>query len=207
MKKKEFETIGKRLLAYLPGFSVRGDMLFIQPVGHTLRAIVFDRSIDPRRFYVQILIEPLFVPMDLVGFNIGWRLGGGCHTWSADDPDIVPELGAALKREAMPFLARVHTPRDVAHAAESLNLSKDPYVQQAIAYALARARDVEQATAALDQLVHLLDTPTKYPWQQEMTGRALALRAKLSSDPVAAERQLDAWEAESVSNLGLEKFR
>jgi hypothetical protein len=204
MKKTELEVIGKRLLPYLPGFKVKGDMLFIQPIGHTLRAIVFDRSIASRSFYVQVLLEPLFVPTNVIGFNVGWRVG---RSWSADAPNIIAELGAALEREALPFLSVVNAPLDVACAATALDKPQDPHVQQAIAYSLARAGDAEHATVALNQLVHLLDTPTKYAWQTEMADRALALNAKIISDPMSAQRQLKSWEDESARNLGLEEFR
>ena len=79
------------------------------------------------------------------------------------------------------------------------------YVQEAIAYALARAGDVAQAAMALDQLVGLLDE--KVPWQCEMADRARALKSQMVSNPADVQRQLEAWEAESVHNLGLEVFR
>jgi hypothetical protein len=56
----------------------------------------------------------------------------------------------------------------------------------------------------LERLVRLLDV--KIPWQREMANRAGILKAKLLSNPVEVQRQLEAWEAESVKNLGLEKF-
>jgi hypothetical protein len=207
MKKKEFEAIGKRLLPYLPGFGVKGDILFIQPLGHTLRAIAFNGSIDPRSFYVQVFIQPLFVPMEVIGFNIGWRARDHCDSWNADDPNLIARLGTALERDALPFLSGVRSYQDVARAAERWKDADDPYVQQAIAYALARSGDVQRATAALDLLVKLLDTPTKYPWQHALSDRALGLKKMLLSDPAAAQRQLDAWEVESARNLGLVEYR
>ena len=58
---------------------------------------------------------------------------------------------------------------------------------------------------ALDQLVGLLDE--KVPWQCEMADRARALKSQIVSNPADVQRQLAAWEAESVHNLGLEAFR
>lgn len=221
MKKKEFEAIGKRLLPHLPGFAVKGPLLFLQPVGHTLRAICFNGSIDPRSFYVQIFLEPLFVPSEHIGFNIGWRLRGGTggsSSWNADAPNLIPELIAALGREALPFLSRVHSPRDVAEVASAIHpvkgpiaqetvpyTSGDPIKQQAIAYALARDGDVAEAGEALDRLVNLLHE--EVPWQHEIAERARVLKSQLLRDPAAARRQLDVWEAETAKNLGLEEFR
>jgi len=78
-------------------------------------------------------------------------------------------------------------------------------VQQAVAYALARAGELEEAIAELDTLLAMLDV--KVPWQLEMAERANALKLQLLSDVAGAQKQLEAWEAESIRNLGLEKFR
>jgi hypothetical protein len=220
MTKKEFEAIGKRLLPELPGLAAKGQLLFMRPIGHTLRGIFFDRSIDPKSFYVWIFTKPLFVPAQHIGFNIGWRLRdgpGGSDIWNADVPNLIPELIAGLKREALPFLSRIQKPLDIVEAANSIHPIKgpvaqpanadaprDPVKQQAIAYSLARAADVKQAGDALDQLIGLLREDIS--WQCEMADRARALKAQLVSDPAAAQRQLDAWEAETVKNLGLEEF-
>ena len=208
MKKKDFAALAKRLLPHLAGFTVKGPMLFIQPVKHTLRGIYFEgSSFDARSFYVWMFFMPLCVPTHHVGFNLGRRVRGvgGGDRWNADAPNLLAELGAALKHEALPFLGGIESLHDVAKAATSLQTSQDPYVQEAIAYALARAGDVEQAAMALDQLVGLLDE--KVPWQCEMADRARALKSQIVSNPADVQRQLAAWEAESVHNLGLEAFR
>jgi hypothetical protein len=217
MKKKEFEAIGKRLLPYLPGFAVKGTLLFMRPIGHTLRAVFFDRSIDPRKFYVRIFIQPLFVPSQHLYFNIGWRLGGGSHTWSADASNLIAELGAGLKREALPFLSRIHSPQDVAEAAGSIHpiqgpaaqqtvsyVGRDEATQQAIAYALARGGDLQRGSEALD---HLIELCGDLAWQREMAARAQTLKSQLVSDPAAAQKQLDTWELDTAKTLGLEEFR
>ena len=164
----------------------------MQPGWSHFAGICFDGSIDPRKFYVQVFIKPLFVPSQHLSFNIGWRLGGGSHTWNADTPNLITELSAGLKREALPFLSRVQSPRDVADAASSLHPIKgpvmqqaityavgDPITQQAIAYALARAGDVKEAGDALGRLISLLHE--EVPWQHEMAdwkqGRVLAVAA------------------------------
>ena len=198
--------MGRRLIPDLPGFTVKGQMIFIQPVAHTLRGICFDGStFDPNLFFLQVFVQPLFVPATHLALNIGWRVGGGSHRWNATSPSLLEDLRAALKHEALPFLARIESPRDLAQAVTSLQESQDPYTQQAIAYALARAGDVNKAVAELGQLTALLDV--KVPWQREMVERADALKSQLLSDTTSAQKQLEAWEAESARNLGLEKFR
>ncbi len=220
MKKKEFEAIGKKLLPDLPGFAVKGPLLFVRPIGHTLRGVYFARSIDPRGFYVQIFLEPLFVPSQQVGFNIGWRLrraSGRSDSWGADDPHLVEELRMGLKREALPFLSRIHSPRDVADAASVVHpikgpvvqqvityTSGDPIVQQAIAFALARSGSLDAAKSALNRFIDLAGA--RGFWSDEID-RARALKSRIINDPAAAQRQLDAWETETIHNLGLDGFR
>jgi len=74
-----------------------------------------------------------------------------------------------------------------------------------VAYALARAGDVKEAGDALGRLISLLHE--EVPWQHEMADSARALKSQLGSDPAAAQKQLDAWEAETAKNLGIEEFR
>lgn len=219
MKKKEFEAIGNCLLPLLPGWAVKGQLLFMRPVGHTLRGICFNRSIDPRTFYVEVFFQPLFVPLEHIALNTGWRLrASASDSWNADNPNLIVELGAKFKREVSPFLSRIQTPRDVAEAASSIRkttgsveevaisfASGDPINQQAIAFALARAGDVVEACYALERLTGLLDE--EVIWQHKIADRARALGWQLRNDPAAAQKQLSIWENETSKNLGLEEFR
>ncbi len=207
MKNKDFAELANRLLPDLPGLTVKAPLMFIPPVGETLRGICFEgSSFDKNSFYVNVFFLPLFVPRKHLSFEFGNRIrtASGGDRWNADAPDIVRELGVALKREALPFLSPIESPRDVAQAATSLRLPQNPHIQQAIAYALARAGDVDKAVAELDALLAMLDV--KVPWQLEMFERANALKSQLLSDEPSAQKQLEAWEAESIRNLSLEKF-
>lgn len=204
MKNKDFTELAKRLLPDLASFAVKAPLMFISPVKHTLRGFCFEsHSHEAKLFYVWVFFQPLFIPTKHIILTFGKRIND--DRWNADAPNLVHELGDALKREALPFLSPIESPRDVAQAAKSLRLPQNPNVQQAIAYALARAGDVSKAVAALDELVRLLDV--KVPWQLEMLERANALKSQLLSDVSNAQKQLEAWEVESVRNLGLEKFR
>lgn len=201
MTNKEFENIGKELASQFPGFVARGQLLFIRPINGVLRGIFFDRSIDKRSFYAQMFALPLCIPAKFIWFNFGWRLGGDCTTWNADDSNLIRNLTAALKREAIPFLSLIKSPGDLAGAADSLAKSGDIGVQQAVAFALARGGEVNRAVAALDRLIDLM-RKTGF-WIEEIQ-RARALRSQLLGNPIDAQRQLDSWEEETVKNLGLE---
>lgn len=204
MKNKDFTELAKRLLPDLPGFAVKAPLMFIPPVQHTLRGLCFEsHSYERNLFYLWVFFQPLFIPTKNIILTFGKRIGN--DRWNRDSPDLVHELGDALKHELQSFLSPIESPLDVAQAAKSLQLHQNPNVQQVIAYALARAGEVDKAVAELDVLLAMLDQ--KVPWQMEMSERANALASLLLSDPPIAQKQFDAWEAESIRNLGLEKFR
>lgn len=219
MKKKECEAIGRKLLPQLPGFVVKGKLLLLQPLGHTIRGVYFAGSSDPRNFYVEIFLMPLFIPSDTITFSIGWRLRhGGGEGWKAEMPDLIAELSKGLKREAIPFLSRIQSPHDLANVAGTVHPTQgpilhppDPYisdnhvVQEVIAFALSRAGDIVHAIPALDRFISCLKIPD-FPPTRARIDRTLALKSLLLSDPAAAQQQLDAWEAETVRNVGLEEF-
>lgn len=208
MKNKDFAGLAKQLLADLPGFFVKGPMAASQPVKHALRGLYFEGStFDAKSFYVWTFFLPLFVPAKHVSFNLGKRLRepSGGDRWNADAPNSVAELRAAVKREALPFLSGIESAEDIAKAAATFQKVGDPYGQQTIAYAWARAGDMARATEELERLVRLLDV--KIPWQREMAERADVLKTKVLANPAEAQRQLEAWESETSQNLGLEKFR
>jgi len=204
MKKKDFEKIGRALLPEFADFRLHGQTLFLEPIRHTLRGLFLDRSVNNRGFYVQVFVQPLFVPAKHIGFNFGWRLGGPSHLWNADAPRLIDELGSAIRDEALPFLRRIESPRDVADAARQLNKSADPHVQQAVAYSLTRAGDVDGALREIGKLIALLDRTI--PWQAEMVERAEGLKSQLLKDLNCANRMLEQWEAETVVNLGIENL-
>jgi len=204
MNKKDFKSIIKKLLSDFPGFRVQGQMLFIYPVEHTLRAIYLeDSTTNSRSFFVWAFFLPLYVPMQQLSFNLGKRLHGTeGERWNADSPTLIADLSATVKSEALPFLSCVKSPLDLVKAVMPLHKFQDPYVQQAVAYAFARAGYVEEAKTALNKLMHSLDV--NVPWHREIADRAKRLATKLSANPSDALQQLKKWEAESIFNLQIE---
>lgn len=208
MKSKEFTALAKKLMPNLPGFAVKGSMAIMRPVKTVLRGIYFEgSSFDTKSFYVWVFFLPLFVPTNVVNFNLGQRLRvpGGGDRWSTDMPNLIGDLTAVIERDALPFLTGVESPLDVARAAGRNQSPQDPYVQQAVAYAWARAGEVKRANDELEKLIHLLDA--RITWQHALIERADRLRAMLLEKPEDVQAQLDAWENETSRCLGLEGFK
>jgi hypothetical protein len=206
MKTKQFVAIQKMLLPELPGFAIKGSMMLMCPVKAILRGIYFEGSdFDKTSFYVNVFALPLCVPTKHLYFNFGNRLRlAGADRWNANDPNEIAELGTAIRRDAAPFLLRTESLLAFVEVAKSFS-SVNPHTPMAIAFTLARAGRVDEAVIGLDQLLPRLDL--KLAWQSEIADQVKTLRTKLVANPSEAQQQLEAWEAESVRNLGLEALR
>jgi hypothetical protein len=64
--------IAEQLLPDLRGFALKDNVLFIRPIGHTLRAVCVGHSSDPTSFYVEVFLQPLFIPFPVIAFMVGW---------------------------------------------------------------------------------------------------------------------------------------
>ncbi len=209
MRTKDFVALEKRLLLKLPNFTTKGQLLFIVPLGHTLRGFHFDgSSFDKESFYVNAFFMPLCVPSEHLQLTFGRRLrAGGGDRWSTAIPGFEAILEAAVQKE-IPFLAGLRTARDVADALTPPGTN--PHCHEALAYALAQAGEIRAAVAAIDALLGLIDSVRrvnpKLTWELEIANRAQSLKTKLTENPEDAAAQLTRWEFETIRNLGLESF-
>lgn len=202
MTNKQFVALEKELLSSLPGFSIRGSLMFLPPVEELVRGFSFEgSSFDKTSFYVSVFVLPLCVPTEYLYFNFGNRVrhGRGADRWSIDRPHLLEELGAALKGQALEFLRPIELLYDFVKVAKSFPLS-NPHTRQAIAYALIRVGEFKKGASVLNELLRQLDL--KSDWQREMAERAESLRGKLILNPAEAQRQLETWEAQSAKDLG-----
>jgi hypothetical protein len=205
MKKKQFESVGERILPDLPGFACDGWLLYARPVSHILRGFCCDGSgFDPSLFTVTVFVLPLYVPTTHLHFTFGNRLKDerGCDKWwNIQEPDLANTLLSSIQREGLPFLEGVRQPSELVALVERLPGNTNPHSLEAIAYSLAMADDHAAAHTALDRLVKALDL--KIVWQAEMMERAKQLAHKLNADPQAAKQQLAEWEQATVDTLGV----
>ena len=207
MKKKEFASLARQLLPHVADMIVHGPMMLTIPVGQVLRGIYFEGSdFDAKSFYVWVFWLPLYVPTEQVSFNLGKRIRSAAgERWNTDSPRLLENLVIAIRTEAIPLLKRLETPEGVLEAARSAAAgSKDPYVHQALSYALAIAGKTEAAVSAIDVLLGFLDPAI--PWQAELGSRTTLLKEKLLERPENAAAMLEGWRTESIRKLGLESL-
>jgi hypothetical protein len=205
MTRKELATVAKRLSRGLPTLGVKGSLLFLKPIGHTLRGVFLERSGDPRGFYVWVFFQPLCVPASHTYFNLGWRLGGGTRRWNVDESVGLDGLRESILREAIPFLEAIKSPRDVALAGKLLDPEHDGATQRAVAYSFARAGDIPQAIREIDRFL-ATGAGDEREWVIRETAEASVLKDLLLTDPGEAQRQLQQWEKQTLEAIGLTRL-
>jgi len=208
MRNSEFKAIEKRLAAHLPGFRLKGRLMFLVPVESVLRGFYFEPSgFAKDRFYLEAFFQPLFVPANEITFLFGRRLGDN-KRWRSDEPDLESALLSSMKAE-VPKLLRLNNAETIASALEVFAKMNavgfvNPHCREAFAYALVKAREIERANQVLGILINSIDTTVT--WQREIESRAIRIREMLLKQPQDAIEQLAAWEAETARTLGLEEF-
>jgi hypothetical protein len=217
MTKKQFVSLEKKLLPELPGFVIHGSLMLLPPAKHTLRGIALDGSdFSKTSFYVEVFVTPLYIPRDFLGLSHGGRVRDPrkWDCWESDDPDLVPQLVAAIKQQALPKLLRVKSLLDfVAEVrAATAELARPPNgsMREEMAYALVLAGQVADGAEVLDEALRAREQerdPDMRPWVVELFNRMRLIRSMLATDAEAARQQIEAWETVTVGHLGLEAYR
>jgi len=205
---REFLAIEKRLLPSFPGFTVKGRLMFIHPLGDTLRGFHLEPSAFSKKdFYVNVFFLPLYVLTEHLHFTFGHRIGRD-KRWSADRSDLETALGVEMQKEVR-FLAGLKTAKDVAKALGPLTKPNEagyvnPHCYEALAYAHVRAGEIAVAANVIDALLKSIN-PT-VAWESDVASRVRMIRDRLLEKPEKACELLTTWEAKTIRNLGLDAF-
>jgi hypothetical protein len=209
MTTKQAAKIGKELLPELPGFVAEGKMVFKSPVDNFLRALYFENTSNANRFHLWVFFLPLFPSRDSVSFNFGKRIGNALN-WNIENPNLLADLRAAIHGEAIPFLNKVSTLAGVvSYLKADIDVDRErvnPRTLEALAYTLIKSGDYSSALKVLDELDQRF-SKSATPWVLELVARVKSVEEKLLPKPEAALAQLEAWKAETIGKLRLEKYR
>lgn len=208
MTAKQAAKIAKVLLPDLPGFVIGKKMAFKSPIDDFLRAVYFENTSDVNRFHFHVFLMSLLVPQDYISFSYGDRIGNSLN-WRLDNPSLLSDLRTAIHSEAVPFLNKLSTHSEVIDYLKA-EIEVDPqrvnpHTLEDLAYALIRTGDYPSALKALEELDQRFSKSTT-SWLLELVARAKSVEEKLLRKPEAALAQLEAWKAETVRKLGLEKY-
>lgn len=205
------ELIKSRLLTAFKPFACTGRMMFAEPHGSVLRGVHFDdSSFSKTVLYAWAFVQPFYVRKEYVHFTFGHRLrnrlddGRAIQSWDVDaEPDErqVRSLLDAIRNDAIPYIERLATPRDlVEHLAESTGLHDNVFVKEAVAYSLAKIGNYADAKVELEALV--ASVRPSDPWHG-IKPRAEELLVRINEGPKAADGLLGKWEQETARNLHL----
>jgi hypothetical protein len=205
MKKKEFEVLGKHIIASMPGYECKGALVYATRLNHVLRGFHFQGSdFDSWTFYVSVFALPLFIPTTYLYLTLGKRLRhhSGGDMWDKTKPHFQEELDECIHNEGMAFLGGLEGPKGVITLIETrFAQSTNPHISEALAYARVMEGDVAEAKAVLDRFLPKLDPNVS--WQEEIKTRAMQVRELIAERPAACRQLLEKWEAETTNNLGL----
>lgn len=134
MTKRESERLLRTyVLPELKSFVAKGYWLLAVPVGPLLRGfLIASSSFGKELFYLEALVQPLYVPTDYAIGPFGQRLGA----WDLAEQreaDAMAEVAERIHQEGLPFLRRLEQPSDVAAYAGSDLRPMTPFADEAFA--------------------------------------------------------------------------
>jgi hypothetical protein len=216
MKAAAWRTLAKRyLLPALPNVQLAGSTLVVGEVGWILHALVLDTSaFSATRIQISALNLPLYVPGEGMRGDYGEDLRHPIsnYEWWDVDPSKEEELALvvleAIKRQALPFLARTPTPADLAvYSEKRYPKSINPPNIEVEAYSWALAGNMEKFMAAYRRLESSVATlPPTILWGKPIMERAHLVRDGVGAGPDAVQHLLGGWREESVRRYKLEKL-
>ena len=205
MKRKDFERFAtKYLIPQMPGFIVKGHLIFQAPVQMVFRGFIFDSSgFSAEAFHPEAFVQPLYVPSDHITMTLGERFLGAWK-FREDDKDLAGWLLESMKSVGLPWFESLGTPENIAHTVESLKSPKNHYVRQAAAYSLAWIDEDKKAMQKLIELSAMLIQMSNFQkWALNVHAEAVNLRAALFENLALAKAQLARWAEETRLKLGL----
>jgi hypothetical protein len=215
MKARELKPLFRNYLAHkLEGFTLRGRMLYKEPIEYLLRGFSFEPSgFDSGGFYLQVFVQPLYIPFEAVGFFEGQRLGGGAQYWHVRDNEsaVMGEVTTLMREVGLPFLESVRSPGALARWLEKKPIT--PMRMEGLAYSLILAGRPQRAKTVLAELQPRLEQihadesrrgRTIREWEIQFLGRVRTMRGLLERDPTGAVKQLSEWRNYTVHHLGLD---
>lgn len=212
MKTRKIEVFArKHLLPGLPGFEVNRTLVYRRPLLPILRGFAFeDSGFDANALYVWVFVLPLYIPAKHLTFTFGRRLENRkglfdrSGRWVVDEPPDASEVASMLKAmqtRGIAYLDRLNTPQDIVdHLTLATKLLGNVFVEQAIAFSLARVGNLESAKTKLNSLKRSVKSSD--PWQHVGESAEQLARA-IDAGPADAAALLEHWTAESLRNLRL----
>ena len=204
MKKKDVEKFANlHLLPALSGFRVRGHLLYEVPVGNILRAFLFESSgFSATAFYLQVFVQPLYIPSDYLTLNTGRRFLGPWEFEAGTEVQLGQRLLSHIHSAGLPFL-RAHGTLEgiIRETKANPSVNVNPHLRQQLAYSLLLLGRNDEGLDELDKTLSMKPRPA--PWEHTLLEEVGALREKLMRNPVEVVETLHAWTEQTRQQLKL----
>jgi len=217
VKNSEFEKMSKEyLLPSLPGFTVKGDMLFENPLGMILHGICYERSgFDKNIFRVEVIAQPLYIPSDFISYGIGQDLNyiktrkQLQKWWTVEDgiSTIMKEIREMFLGVGITWLNKYATPYDIATKVNKEFTPDDPHIMRRIAYSWILCGEKRKAKETLLSLSKGLSSDRWHaPWEYEMANEVEMISRLLESDIELAQQKMMEFRKFSIDGLKLQQW-
>ena len=160
MKKKLIERFAiERLLPSLPGFCVRGNLIYDVPVGCILRAFLFDSSgFSATTFYPHVFVQAPYIPFEHLTLTPGKRFQGHWEFQQENESELARKLLNQIHAVGLPFLRANSTPEDMVREARGNPAIKvNSRVRQQLAYSLLLVGRNDEGLDELDALLGMIN--------------------------------------------------
>jgi len=216
MTKKEVHRFAQEhLLAALPGYGVRGNLLYRMPVKDILGAFCFERSgWDKQSCAISVFVQPLYVPHEQIHFGFGMRLGFKTDKWwtlvGTDCPAVASDILLHIKKQGLPFLDLGSTPisfvNHIGRVLSSFNRMDDNQVQRALAYSYLWIGNYGKSLETMDRMLANNRGPKRddRDWAQELVKEVACMREETAKNPNGASEQLRQWRLQTLRAIGFE---
>ena len=210
MRGRDFEKLSLTyLLDKLPGFQVRRGLIFATPLTYYIRGYFFDPSGWGRSdFYVNVFVQPLFVPKDGIVLSVGERLGAGWTIPESNEAAVMEDIAKHMLRDGRRLLDKFKTLRDIADRVVAHHKNKhDLYVPEMAAYAAILLDDSKTAAKMFDcaeRRFHMDDD--RRDWVVALMDRIRMMRRTFEENSSEAKSILHRWRDETAANLKLTEF-
>jgi hypothetical protein len=199
----------KYISARLPGFSIKGHLIYADHFDLILRGYCFeDSAFEANAFNIYVFVQPLYSPFNYLWFNFGQRLnqfakGGVDHWWTIspeNEQQIMGVVTDLMCGPALKFLNRVTNPGDLVTEFQRRikETPNDFNVIEAIAYSRILSGDYRNAYNSLEELKLGLEKAMKdFPYATDLQvnlDRVLMIQNFLiRKENGLAEDQLRLW--------------
>lgn len=207
----------KYLLHDLPGFTVKGHLLYDQNIDFLLSGLCFESSaFSQNSFTIDVFVQPLFIPATYLYFNFGDRIGlifkNRDYWWEYDENNevqIMDEIHTAITTFGIPYLKKRNFLKGFITTYKNFKPTENPHTIEGIAYSYILVEDYGKAQKHLSSLGKRLINDAEYyqnaSWIVEMQKRVILMLSHLENKNYQnAKDQLSQWRDFTLSSLGLE---